>query len=481
MVNKHHAPGTRLRRWGVLVVFLVLLTGLLTGWPPVLGIHNRNTSAAKAASDPVIAAAGDIACDPLDTGFNGGNGTATYCRQLYTSNLLVNAGLSAVLALGDNQYECGGYQAFLQSYDLSWGRVKSITHPVVGNHEYLSSGGTNCTNGDAAGYFQYFGAAAGSPTQGYYSFNIGAWHLIALNSNCSNVGGCAATSPQGKWLVADLAAHPNMCTLAFWHIPLFSSGGFTAQNSQYFWQALYNAHADLILNGHAHVYERFAPQTPQGVADPAQGIREFIVGTGGANHTSINTVAANSEVRDSTSYGVLKLTLHAASYDWQFVPAAGGSFTDSGTTNCHEVAADTTPPTAPTNLKATSVTTSKVSLSWTASTDNVGVAGYQIFRNGAQIGTSSSTTYADSTVQPQTNYSYFVKAVDGAGNVSASSNTINVTTPANPTAIPTSTPLPTATPRPAATPTPTATPNPTRVPNPPSPAPFSIFLPLIDR
>ncbi len=480
MNHKNQSHRIRFRRWGIFVILLTVITGLLTGWLPVFSSYNKNTNAAIAASDPVIAAAGAIACDPADAEFNGGNGTSTLCRQEYTSNLLVNAGLAAVLALGDNQYECGGYQAFVQSYDLSWGRVKSITHPVVGNHEYLSSGGTNCTNGDAAGYFQYFGAAAGSPTQGYYSFNIGNWHLIALNSNCSNVGGCGSTSPQGKWLVSDLAAHPNMCTLAYWHIPLFSSGGYTANNSQFFWQALYNAHADVILNGHAHVYERFALQSPQGVADPALGIREFIVGTGGSNHTSITTTTANSEVTNDTAFGVLKLTLHPASYDWQFVPASGGTFTDSGTTNCHEVTADTTPPSAPTNLTATKVTSSQVGLSWTASTDNVGVAGYQIFRNGAQIGTSSTTSYTDSTVQPQTSYSYSVKAVDGAGNVSASSGTITVTTPAASTA----TPLPTATPRPTATPKPTAIPTavPSPTPLPPKSGPGSvIFLPLIMR
>ena len=314
----------------------------------------------------------------------------------------MNAGLSAVLALGDNQYYCGGYQAFLQSYDLSWGRVKSITRPAVGDHEYLTSGGTGCTsaNQSAAGYFNYFGAAAGNRGQGYYSYDIGTWHLIVLNSDCGDAGGCSASSPQGKWLEADLAAHSNFCTLAYWHIPLFSSGGRAASNSKPFWQSLYNHNADLILSGHDHIYERFAPQTPTGTVDPVRGIREFIVGSGGANHITLVQIAANSELRDANTFGVLKLTLHPTSYDWRFVPEAGKSFTNSGTTACHSSTTDTTLPTAPTNLSATASSPTKVNLTWSASSDNVGVTGYQIYRDNAQIGTSSSTSYSDTGVQP---------------------------------------------------------------------------------
>jgi hypothetical protein len=296
---------------------------------------NVSTPAA-ATGDPVIAAAGDIACDPANASFNGGLGDANGCRQRYTSDLLVGGDLAAVLPLGDNQYECGSRQAFLGSYDASWGRVNGIARPVVGNHEYLTAGGTGCdpSNAGAAGYFSYFGATAGSPGQGYYSYDVGAWHLIALNSNCTDAGGCDPASPQGRWLANDLATHSNACTLAYWHIPLFSSGGRAAQNSASFWQALYAAGADVVLNGHDHIYERFARQTPAGARDDVAGIREFIVGTGGANHTSIASLAANSEVRNADTYGVLRLTLHPGSYDWQFVPEAGGTFTDSGMTVC---------------------------------------------------------------------------------------------------------------------------------------------------
>jgi hypothetical protein len=288
-------------------------------------------------SDPIVAAAGDIACDPTSSSYNGGSGTSNSCRQKAVSDLLVGAGYSAVLALGDNQYYCGGLSAFQQAYDPSWGRVKPITHPSVGNHEYLTSGGTGCdaSNTGAAGYWDYFGSAAGARGQGWYSFDVGGWHLIALNSNCGDAGGCSSTSPQGQWLRADLAAHPTSCTLAYWHIPLFSSGGRASSNSRSFWDALYAAGADLVLTGHDHTYERFAPQTPAGAPDSSRGIREFVVGTGGANHTALATTAANSEVRDDTTYGVLKLTLHANSYDWTFVPETGRTFTDKGTTACH--------------------------------------------------------------------------------------------------------------------------------------------------
>ncbi len=247
--------------------------------------------------------------------------------MLATSDLVVNAGLSAVLPLGDNQYEDGALSKFNASYDATWGRVKSISHPVAGNHEYLLSG--------ASVYYSYFAGAAGDPKKGYYSYNIGGWHLIALNSQCSNVGGCGSGSPQETWLKADLAANTLSCILAYWHIPKFSSG-YGGNHAAYdaFWKDLYASQADVVLNGHSHDYERFALQSPSGAAD-SKGIREFVVGTGGNNHTGFGTIQPNSQVRDATTFGVLKLTLHPSSYDWKFVPEAGKTFTDSGTTACH--------------------------------------------------------------------------------------------------------------------------------------------------
>ncbi|CAN5630048.1 hypothetical protein BH20ACT14_BH20ACT14_01020 [soil metagenome] len=275
-----------------------------------------------------IAAAGDIACDPASGSFNGGLGVGLECRQRATSDLLVGAGYEAVLGLGDLQYEDGAFSKFGASYDPSWGRVKAITHPAPGNHEYQTGG--------AAGYYQYFGAAAGDPTKGYYSFDLGGWHLIALNSNCSSVGGCGAGSPQEQWLRADLASHSSAsCTLAYWHHPRFSSGEHGSDSTyQAFWQALYDANADLVLVGHDHDYERFAPQTPSGALDTVRGIRQFVSGAGGKNVRTFPTVRANSEARDVSSLGILELTLGASGYSWRFRPAVG-SFTDAGTGSCH--------------------------------------------------------------------------------------------------------------------------------------------------
>jgi hypothetical protein len=283
----------------------------------------------------VVAAAGDIACDPTSGGFNGGDGTTSACRGLATSKLLTNAGLAGVLPLGDLQYENGAFAKYQLSYALSWGLVKDITHPVPGNHDYGTGG--------ASGYFDYFNGLAntsgraGDRGKGYYSYDIGAWHLVALNSNCGSIGGCGAGSAQESWLRSDLAAHPNACTLAYWHHPRFSSGSTHGNDTEVgpLWQALYDAGADLVLSGHEHNYERFAPQSPSGAADPARGIREFVVGTGGKNHYGFGAPNPNSEARSSGAYGVLKLGLRPTGYDWDFEPDTSGGFTDSGSGSCH--------------------------------------------------------------------------------------------------------------------------------------------------
>jgi hypothetical protein len=276
----------------------------------------------------LVAAAGDIACDPADPNFNGGAGVAGACRERATSTLLLSLHPAAVLGLGDMQYNAGALAAFDAVYHVTWGRVDSIMFPVPGNHEYGSPG--------AAGFFSYFAARAGPPGRGYYSFDLGAWHIIALNSICEHVA-CAAGSPQERWLRADLAAHPGGCTLAYFHHPLFSSGhGEGDEPVRPFWDDLYAAGADLVLNGHSHNYERFAPQTPAAAADPARGIREIVVGTGGDNlQPFLPTIAPNSQRHNNTSFGVLALTLSPGGYSWQFRPAAGATFTDSGSGTCH--------------------------------------------------------------------------------------------------------------------------------------------------
>jgi hypothetical protein len=312
-----------------------------------LAVSPAATSTA-AAQDPMIAAAGDIACAPDDPNYNGGAGVDGFCRQRATSDLLVGAGLSWVLPLGDIQYNSASLANITAVYDPTWGRVKSITRPVVGNHE-----------GSATGYFDYFNGPgvtdgpAGVRGKGWYSFDVGSWHVVALNSNCGAVD-CTPGSEQEQWLRADLAAHPTSCTLAYWHHPRYSSGhDGNSTFMQPLWEALDDAGAELVLSGHSHNYERVAPVDRNGNVNHADGIRQFVVGTGGAFFTGgLGTRIPQSEVAQNDTFGVLFLTLHATSYDWRFVPEAGKTFTDSGTTSCHRLIAPPPPPPPPPDVTA---------------------------------------------------------------------------------------------------------------------------------
>jgi hypothetical protein len=245
---------------------------------------------------------------------------------------LLDAIPGTVFTLGDNAYSSGTATEYGSDncYNGSWGRHKARTRPAPGNHEY----GTL----NASGYFSYFGSAAGTPGQGYYSYDLGDWHIIVLNSNtnCTTIL-CSAGSDQETWLRQDLKTNTKSCTLAYWHHPRFNSGREHGNSLAVapFWDALYEYNAEIVLNGHEHIYERFAPQTPNAVADNVRGIREFVVGTGGANLYQFGTIKANSEVRNNTADGVLKLTLFSGGYQWNFVPAAGATFTDSGSGTCH--------------------------------------------------------------------------------------------------------------------------------------------------
>jgi hypothetical protein len=238
-----------------------------------------------------------------------------------TARLLDTIG-GTVFTTGDNAYFHGNRMNFLECYEPTWGRHKGRTRPTPGNHEYESPG--------AADYFEYFGLNAGLPGLGYYSFDLGSWHAIALNSNI----GVQRSSPQGVWLANDLESSSAFrCTVAYWHHPLFSSGpNGDGAATRDFWRILYDAGVEIVLNGHDHLYERFAPQDPDGRPDPARGIRQFTVGTGGATLYGFTTTRPNSEMRIS-AYGVLKLTLSADAYEWEFVPVAGAR--DSGTGRCH--------------------------------------------------------------------------------------------------------------------------------------------------
>lgn len=245
-----------------------------------------------------------------------------------TGALLDSIG-GAVITLGDNAYEHGALDEFTRCYGPSWGRHRSRTYPAAGNHEYLTW--------NAEGYFSYYGAAAGPRGSGYYSYEAGAWHVVVLNSHCVAVGGCGAGSRQERWLYDDLAAHPTRCTLAYWHEPLFTSKSTNPPNlaMRDIWRTLQDAGVDLVLSGHNHHYERFAPLDLNGQRDDARGIREFIVGTGGAPLRPIGARARHSEIVNHDTHGVLKLTLYADSYVWEFVPVEGRTFRDSGRAACH--------------------------------------------------------------------------------------------------------------------------------------------------
>jgi hypothetical protein len=271
-------------------------------------------------------AAGDIACDPDDAFFNGGLGDATHCQMNATAQTATLLRPSAVLALGDLQYNAGTTAEFRAVYDHSWGQLKAITHPVPGNHEHGTPG--------AAGYLSYFGAAAAPAGTTWYSFNLGSWDVVALDSTCDKIGGCGRSSPQGRWLAADLAANPTLCTLAIWHHPAFSSArGGGIPGSEPLWNTVVAGGVDLVLNGHRHQYERFAAMGARGSSDPARGAREIVVGTGGNDLEAFGPAVTGSEMRLST-FGVLELTLSATDYTFRFV-GIEGSVLDQGNGACH--------------------------------------------------------------------------------------------------------------------------------------------------
>ena len=306
------------RYW--LVVTVILATALATGCAGTPRAGDSSSAPATATKGDgqrpaTLLAAGDIASCASD----GDEQTAALLDTLP----------GTVLTLGDTVYEDGSAVQFARCYAPSWGRFRDRTYPAPGNHDYNTAG--------ASGYYGFFGPRAGKRGEGWYSFDLGRWHLVALNSNCDAVGGCQPGSRQERWLRADLAAHPARCTLAFWHHPRFSSGTTHGSDPAVggLWLALYQAGADVVLVGHEHNYERFAPLDPFGRVDPARGVREFVVGTGGVSHYPLGSPLAGSEARNNDSFGLLELHLRPAGYSWRFRPAQGGSFQDSGTGSCH--------------------------------------------------------------------------------------------------------------------------------------------------
>lgn len=281
----------------------------------------------SAVGDPVIAAVGDIACNPTSSAYRDGLGTATSCRHKYVADLLAGKDLAAFLALGDLQYEFGDAAAFNASYDRWFAPYYDITRPVPGNHEYKTPG--------ASGYYSYYSSKDYAASPGYYSYDLGDWHLVALNSNCAAIGGCGSTKPQFNWLKADLAANTDQCTLAYWHHPRFVSGEYSGvKNMSWAWNLLYNDNAEIILNGHEHSYQRFVPLSKTGTTGDPRGIVEFVSGSGGKSHYPEGTTDPRSAYRNTGDYGMLFLTLHAGSADYEWVTEAGAVL-DSGSITCH--------------------------------------------------------------------------------------------------------------------------------------------------
>jgi hypothetical protein len=285
---------------------------------PELLITLGEPGATGAAEGTILVGAGDIASCASE----GDEATAALLDQVVD-----RAAEAVVFTAGDNAYEGGSEQSFIDCYDPSWGRHKDITRPAVGSRDYRTAG--------ASGYFNYFGGAAGEESQGYYSYDLDGWHIAVLNSNCNRVGGCEQDSSQGQWLQEDLRGNSAACTLAYWQRPLFTSGneGGNPEVLPLF-EILYDADAEIVVNGNDHFYERFGLQDPNGVSDIEEGIRQFIVGTGGRSLDEIGTPAVNSEVRFNEAFGVLSLTLVDGGYGWRFVPVAGSDFTDLGGGTC---------------------------------------------------------------------------------------------------------------------------------------------------
>jgi hypothetical protein len=300
-----------MRKTGLLLTSMVLAMLLACTAAVLAPVHG-----AAQTTSVTLVGAGDIA-------------SCSYTQDSATAKLLGNIP-GTVFTLGDNAYTYGTAAEFKNCYDPTWGKYRDRTRPTAGNHDYYTRG--------AKPYFDYFGWRAGERDRGYYAYDRGAWHIVALNSNCGKVGGCGRGSTQGSWLRRNLTNHRSRCTLAYFHHPLYSTGrGTPTPGVKPLWRILYNHRADVILSGHAHRYERYAPITPEGAVDRQSGIRQFIVGTGGnsGGDSILRGQAPGLQVVNVDTPGVLKLDLSAGSYHWKFVPIAGKTFSDSGTYECH--------------------------------------------------------------------------------------------------------------------------------------------------
>lgn len=292
----------------------------ITGCVSTRSMMQTDTSIAIPGQGVTIYAAGDIAdCKNISPADTGAAKTAALIDAALTKDQE-----AAALTLGDNVYVVGAPLEFSDCYAPTWGRFKTRTYPAPGNHDYYTSA--------AAGYFGYFGAAAGPEQRGYFSFDLGKWHLVSLNSNLM----AEQHQAQLAWLKADLAEHKTRCALAYWHHPLYSSGNHGNNgHMRDVWQVLESADVDVVLAGHDHHYERFAPQDSQGLRDDAHGIREFVAGTGGAELDKFEQIKPNREAADYSTHGVLKMVLKESGYEWEFLPVPGGRYSDRGAAFCH--------------------------------------------------------------------------------------------------------------------------------------------------
>ncbi len=313
-----------------LIIIVVSILGLI-GW----NVYNRQinnpqtvsqSSTTVVTAPKTVVAVGDISCDPNDTNRSKPN----YCQDAKVAELVKKLNPDALLLLGDLQYLDGALVKFQNTFSKNWSQFKNIRYPTPGNHEYVTAG--------AAGYYQYFKNSPIDVSKGYYGFNLGKWNIISLNSNCDDAGGCSTTSTQNKWLEQDLSISKASCTLAFWHHPRFTSGEYrnnddSKNRSINFWNVLTADKADIVLNGHDHLYERYAKQLGTG-QQSVSGIRQFVVGTGGKSLYNQSGTTTNSEKVIDGQFGVLKLDLYENSYKWQFINI-NNQILDQGTGQCN--------------------------------------------------------------------------------------------------------------------------------------------------
>jgi hypothetical protein len=357
------------------------------------------------SGDPTLLAASDVASC-------WSSGDESVSRLLDT--------LAGTIAIpGDTEQNHGYAEEFQGCYDPSWGRHNARTKPAVGDHEYSTPG--------AAGYFDYFGSAAGTAGKGWYSYDLGAWHIVVLNSNCDEVGGCGPGSEQYQWLQQDLAANAGDCVGAYWHHPRWSAGTThgSLDRSAPFWDLLYQYRAEWVLGGNDHTYQRFAPQAPDGTLDRERGMRQFVVGEGGTMHYPLGPPLANTEVQNTGTYGVLKLTLHAGSYDWRFIAQDGKSFTDSGSTGCSALSTPDPPDTTIDSGPSGSTEATAASFAFSATGPG---AGFECSLDGAEFGACSSPK--EYTGLPVGDHTFRVRATNSGGtDQSPATRTWTVTAP----------------------------------------------------